>query len=285
MTAFVNLPYNQLTVGIVGVSKGSKWTEAADLVNHFQKNGVKIASVSIGIFDRDLSNLSRLIDISKPMKDAPSCKHREYAKLIYDSKLSKLPIQAAGRHKSHAIVRMSWMAWDYPRETMRIIYELLTLSLSKKILSPDGSRYLDKIAPHISHPIYTEPAMLAILKTLKNLKYEPGSAVVLALPLHLVDPAVKFLHEEFVHDVNRIKNITDDDVNVLMARGASYWPLLSLVWLMIPCLALTVGFRWSYDTVKASRRSLLSGGVDARHAEDVKGLFGVNQWVRDTSRD
>jgi len=279
-TALVYLPFSQVTVAVVGLSGQSDPTESLDPIKHFRKNGMPVTSVGLGIFEKDFTELSRLIDPSKPLKDLPQGKHRELMRLLHGAKFSKIQIQPVGRHFSHALVRTSWMAWDHPLEMARMFRELFTLSLTRKLLTKEGYRYFEQVTPFLSHQIYVEPARFAVLKFFKDLKPVPGSGVVLTLPLHLMDPAVQIINE-FAN--KKEFGISNEDVDVLLAQGASFWLLLSFVWLWIPILSLSLSVGWLNEAVgQVYRRA--TGGLATEDTDKVRGMIGT-KWVRDLRRD
>ena len=274
-TSFVNLSSRQLTVAVVGISPGARSDEACNLLKHFSKNDVPVTVVGVGLFSKYVDDLNRLVDPSTPLTKVPAGRNSELIPLLHASRNLGIPLRAVGRHNSHTFVRTSWMVWEYPRETIRVIYEFFTMSLTRKILSQDGNRYLEAFAPHIAHQIYTEPAKFAVLNLLKDLKFKPGSAAILALPVHLTDAAVELL--------SQVSKVTDEDINLLLAKGVSLWPLIILSWVMIPILSLTITVRWLAGEFNTSYRQV-GGFNDPAHTEEVKGFLGT-KWYRDIRRE
>ena len=274
-TSFVNLSSRQLTVAVVGVTPGGRSDEGSDVVRHFCKNDVPISVLAVGLFQKNFDDINRLVDPSTPMKKSPTGRNSEFIPLLHSARNASVPVKAVGRHNSHTFVRTSWMVWDHPRETVRGLYELMTMSLSRKLLTPQGHRYLEAFAPHIAHQIYTEPAKFAVFSLLKDLKAKHGSAAILALPVHLVDPAVAIL--------SQVSKVSDEDVNLLLAKGVTLWPLIILVWVMIPIISMTVIVRGVYRYLHSSYNQL-GRFEDPAHTEKVQGVLGT-RWYRDIRRE
>jgi hypothetical protein len=280
-TTFVKLPFNQVTVALVGVSPKTSANEVVDTLKHFRKYNINVESVGLGIFDKSFDDMTRVIDTTKPLKELPPGEGQQLMRLFYECQVSGVPIRPVARHYSHAVVRSSWMGWEHPREMLRMLYEFGTFSLAAKYFTRDAYRFFDKVAPHFAYQIYAEPAKFAVLKLLKDQTLRPGSALILTLPIHLIDPAVQFLSEEL--SLHKLPKITDEDINILMARGASFWNLLFLIWGLIPIFSLTICARWLTEVVTSYYHEA-GGGIDRSHSEKVKGVIGT-KWVRDLRRD
>ena len=130
--------------------------------------------------------------------------------------------------------------------------------------------------------IYYEPARFAILNFFKDMQTAPaGSAVILAVPEHLLEPSLTILSEEFAK--RKVSKITEDDINVYLAIGAQFWSILSLQWILIPTLTASIAYNLIHGYITKLKQAI-TGEVEPEYAEHVKGMIGT-KWTRDTRRD